>query len=243
MGDTEGLPSDRSLTGDATFQERFAQIEAAVDAGQTDLSRLGFWRLLRQVKADPVLSAHWAEVAGRIDQTAFAARVRWRFPVWLGNLALVLATTFGALAVVAAMEVSDPTAAGIALVLAGLVWSVSLHDLAHWVTGRAVGIRFTAYFFSRFPPRPGLKTDYATYLRARPTARAWMHASGALATKVAPFVAMGFWWATEAPGWAAWVLVGWGIFQILTDLLFSTRSSDWKKVNRERRVARAQASR
>jgi hypothetical protein len=238
MGDTEHPRAD-----EPTFQDRFARIEAAVDAGDTDLSRLGFWRLLREVKSDPILSAHWADAAGRIDGAAFTARVRTRFPIWLGNLVLVLATTFGALAVVVAMNASDPTVAGIALVFAGVVWSVSLHDLAHWVVGRAAGIRFTAYFLAGFPPRPGMKIDYATYLRASPTARAWMHASGALATKVAPFVALGFWWATDAPGWAAWVLLAWGIFQIVTDVLFSTKSSDWKKVNRERRIARAQPAR
>jgi len=40
---------------------------AAVDAGQTDLRALGFWRLLAKVKADPVLAHHWAEQAGRIE--------------------------------------------------------------------------------------------------------------------------------------------------------------------------------
>jgi hypothetical protein len=29
-----------------------------------------------------------------------------------------------------------------------------------------------------------------------------------------------------------------GIVQIVTDVLFSTKSSDWKKFNRERRAAR-----
>ena len=67
--------------------------------------------------------------------------------------------------------------------LAGGAWSVSLHCPAHWLAGRVAGIRFTSYFFGGpFPPRPGLKTDYATYLRADPAARAWMHASGAIVT-------------------------------------------------------------
>ena len=55
------------------------------------------------------------------------------------------------------------------------------HDLAHLVVGRLVGIRFTHWFIDG-PTRlqPGLKTDYASYLRTPPHARAWMHASGAL---------------------------------------------------------------
>ncbi|MFB3737697.1 MAG: hypothetical protein ACE14W_01880 [Candidatus Velamenicoccus archaeovorus] len=226
------------------FQDAFARIEAAVEGGDTDLSRLGFWRLLREIKVDPMLSEHWADVVGRIDGKAFERAVRPRFPVWFGNAVLVLGTLVGAAAVVLAMRTSSEVLAGLALVAAGLIWSLSLHDLAHWLVGRAVGIRFTSYFFGGpFPPRPGMKTDYATYLRTPPGGRAWMHASGALATKVAPFVALAFRWATEAPAWAAWILVGYGLLQIVTDVLFSTRSSDWKKVRRERAVARARAAR
>jgi hypothetical protein len=231
------------VEGREPFQEAFARIEAAVETGDTDLSRLGFWRLLREIKVDPTLSEHWADVVGRIDRAAFERAVRPRFPVWFGNAVLLIGTLVGAAAVVLAMRTSSEVLAGLALVAAGLIWSLSLHDLAHWLVGRAVGIRFTSYFFGGpFPPRPGMKTDYATYLRTPPGSRAWMHASGALATKAAPFVALAFWWATDAPAWAAWALVVYGVFQIVSDVLFSTKSSDWKKVKRERAVARAQAA-
>ena len=166
-----------------------------------------------------------------------------RFPVWFGNLVLAAGTLIGAGAAVVALRTEDPTLAGIALLVAAGAWSVSLHDLAHWAVGRLARIRFVAYFFGGpFPPRPGLKTDYATYLRASPIARARMHASGALATKVAPFVALAFWWATEAPAWAAWAIAALGVLQIVTDVLFSTKTSDWKRVKRERRIARVQGA-
>jgi hypothetical protein len=223
------------------LDEAFARIRAAVEAGDTDLSTLGFWRLLKRVKADPSLSERWADAAGAIDRAAFEARVRPRFPVWFGNLVLLAGTAFGIAALVVALRASDPTVAGIALVVAGGTWTVSLHDLAHMVVGRLVGIRFTSYFFGGPPPpRPGLKTDYATYLRAQPGARAWMHASGALATKAAPFVALAFYPASNAPAWAAWALLGIGVFTIATDVAFSRRLGDWKKVIRERDIARAQ---
>ena len=226
------------------LQAAFARIEAAVAAGDTDLSRLGFWRLLRQVKLDPALSTHWAEAAGRIDRAAFERAVRRRFPVWLGNAVLVLGTLVGGLAVVVAMDAESEVVAGLALVAAAGIWSVSVHCLAHWVVGRLVGIGFTSYSFGGpFPPRPGLKTDYTTYLRTPAGARAWMHASGALATKVAPFVVLGFWWATDAPAWSAWACLAIGVLQIVTDVVLSTKSSDWKKVARERRVARELAAR
>ena len=225
------------------FEAEFDRIEAAVDAGNTDLRALGFWRLLAKVKADAALSAHWAEQAGRIDRKAFEARVRRRLPVWLGNLVLLAEALLGAFAVGIALGTDDETIAGLGLLFAGVAWCVAFHSPTHWLVGRLVGIRFIAYFFGRqFPPRPGVKADYATYLRTSPRARAWMHGSGAVATKLAPFIALAFWPAADAPAWAALVLVALGAFQILTDVLFSTKSGDWKKVRRELRAARAQAA-
>jgi hypothetical protein len=234
-----GEPGASSPNGE-DYQDAFARMESAVDAHQTDLSALGFWRLLRRVKVEPVLAEHWADQAGRIDRKAFEARVRFRFPVWFGNLVLLMGVLFGAAATVYGMRSDIPTVSGWAFVLAGATWSVCVHDLAHWLVGRLVGISFLAYYIS-FPPWPGLKIDYASYLRASPAARAWMHASGTLATKVAPFAALGFCLAANGPAWAAWVLAGIGVFQIVTDILFSRTRSDWKRVARERALARALA--
>lgn len=226
-----------------SYREAFERIEAAVDAGQTDLRSLGFWRLLATVKADPALSSRWAEVAGRIDRKAFEARVRWRLPVWVGNALLLAGTAVGGAAVGLAVRSDSEVAAGLALLFAAGTWSLTWHDLAHWAAGRFAGITFTWYFLgARFPPSPGLKIDYATYLRAPAATRAWMHASGAIATKLASFAALAFWPATEAPAWAAWGLAVLGLLQIVTDVVFSVRSSDWKKVRRELRLARRQAA-
>jgi hypothetical protein len=239
MGEPGSLPPDGE-----SYQDTFARIESAVDAGQTDLSGLGFWRLLRRVKAEPMLAEHWAGQAGRIDRKAFEARVRFRFPVWFGNLVLLIGVVFGAAAIVFGMRCDNPTVAGSAFVVAGGAWSLCVHDLAHWAVGRMAGISFLAYFVGGpFPPRPGLKIDYASYLRASPAARAWMHASGALATKIAPFVALGFCLAANGPAWAAWVLAAMGALEIASDILFSRTRSDWKRVARERALARAQAVR
>jgi hypothetical protein len=157
---------------------------------------------------------------------------------------LLAGTAVGVGAIWFALTTSDPTLSGIALIASAVILSVSLHDLAHWTVGRLAGIRFTSYFFGGpFPPRPGIKTDYATYLRAAPEERAMMHASGAIASKIAPFISLAFWPASDAPAWAAWAIVAIGVGQIVTDVLFSTKSSDWKKVRRERKVARARQSR
>jgi hypothetical protein len=70
-----------------------------------------------------------------------------------------------------------------------------------------------------------------------------MHASGAIATKLAPFAALAFWPSTVASVWAAWALLALGVLEIGSDIVFSVRRSDWKRVRRELRIARLQANR
>jgi hypothetical protein len=215
------------------------RIEAAVAAGTTDLRSLGFWTIVRQVKLDRALVEEHADQIGRIDTTAFRAGVRLRVPVWLGNTLLVAGTIVGALAVGAAFVWQTPVWKGVALVAAGAIWSLSLHSPTHWLVGYMIGIRWTDYFLGGPPPpRPGLKSDYGTYLRADPDSRAWMHASGAIATKLAPFLALACWPASGAPWWAAAALAAIGLLEITTDVVLSTKSSDWKKFRREKALAR-----
>ncbi len=66
-----------------------------------------------------------------------------------------------------------------------------------------------------------------------------MHASGALATKAVPFLMLGAAWGMKAPAWTWVFLLLIGIVQVITDVTLSVKQSDWKKFNREMRVARA----
>jgi hypothetical protein len=225
------------------------RIGSAVDAGDTDLSRLGFWRVVAQIKRDDELIDRYAEQVGRIDAKAFRAGVRLRIPVWAGNALLLGGAAVGAVAVILAVRTANANPgqpatvelfSGLALLLAAGTWACGLESPTHWVVGRLVGIRLSDYFLGGPPPpRPGLKTDYATYLRASPMARAVMHASGALATKLAPFLALIFFATTDAAAWARSALWGVGVLLIVTDVFFSTKTSDWKKVRRELAVARS----
>jgi len=116
---------------------------------------------------------------------------------------------------------------------------VGVHGPAHQAYAWFAGIGITDYFLgSPSPPRPGVKVDYASYLRTDASRRAWLHASGALATKVAPFVAVALAPLTNAPGWAVIVMAAYGVLQIVTDVAFSTRTGDWKRYRRERAIAR-----
>lgn len=242
--------------GPEDYQETFAGIERQVDAGNTDLASLGFWRLVGRIKREPGLARHWAPDIGRIDRKAFERRVRFRVPVWLGNLLLLAATAVLVALVPVALDLArnaprpEPVLPGVLVVWAGLGLSASIHDLAHWVIGRILGIRFVAYFV-KGPPlfQPGIKIDYETYMKTEPGNRALMHASGALATKIAPFAIFAWVYFPHRaanydllPPWSLWVLLGSGVLTILTDVFSSTKKADWKKVRRERRVARIQRS-
>jgi len=225
------------------------RIEAAVTATDSDLRRLGFWRLVALLKRDDELIDRYADQVGRIDAAAFEKHVRIRVPVWIGLLLLVIGMVFGLFAFAFATWKGtpnfsferSPTLAGIALVVTAGAWMSASHSLTHWIVGRAVGIRFTSFFQPPALVPPGFKTDYASYLRVSPIARAWMHASGAIATKLAPFVvlALAAAYDVQAPGWAIAILWIIGIGQLVTDALISTKKSDWKKVRRELGVARA----
>jgi hypothetical protein len=213
-------------------------IEAEVATGRTDLGALGFWRLVASIKRDAVSLIELVDQVGRIDRAAFRARVRARVPVWLGTLTMVTVVLVGVVAIVLS-TVWTGAWAGIALLAAGGAWSLGIHGPAHQAFAWFSGIRITDYFLGGPPPpRPGIKTDYASYLRTDPSRRAWFHASGAVATKVAPFVAVALSPLTNAPAWAVIAMAAYGVFQIVTDVAFSTRTGDWKKYLREREIAR-----
>jgi hypothetical protein len=60
-----------------------------------------------------------------------------------------------------------------------------------------------------------------------------MHAAGATATKLIPFLMVGAALAAGVPAWATWALVTVGVATVITDILWSTKASDWKKFQRE----------
>jgi hypothetical protein len=253
-----------------------ARIRAEVEAGNTDLKALGFWRLLSKIKRDPGLIEAFADQAAAIDRAAFERRFRVRLPVWLGNGVLLLATAALVALIPIAVQLASPDVpnfwliyggtdppavvqerlgfpigpssplwGGLALLVSGAGLSVAVHDLMHWLIGRAGGIRFVAYFLDGpFKIQPGLKVEYASYLRTPPEVRAQMHAAGAIGSKAAPFIVFAAAYVTHwqngwelFPEWSLYGLLVLGAIQILTDVVWSTKKSDWKKWRRERRIA------
>jgi len=226
--------------------------ERALDAG-TSVRGTGFWAAVGAARRDRDLADRYADRIAAIDRRAFEAGVKLRVPAWIGIAVLLAGTLVGFGAIYVAfwgwggplcgfVEPCEPSPLWASIVFLGgfAALIVCTHCLAHWVVGRAVGIRFTHVFLGGPPPpRPGLKSDYATYLRASPRARALMHASGAIVTKLIPFAFLvpGLIWFFDW-NWLMWLLLIVGVTQIVTDLFLSTKVSDWKKVKRELEAAK-----
>lgn len=214
-------------------------IEAALDRAEEALSLdrglkdTGFWPAVRDVKRDDDLVARYADRIAKIDRRAFERGVILRVPASVGVPGLALKSAFGVAAVAWANSVSSVPAT--ILFLAGFgALIVGTHSLTHWIVGQLAGMRFTHVFLGGPPPpRPGVKTDYATYLRASAVERAVMHASGAVVTKLVPFLLIPFVPQTGSHRWLVWILVAVGVIQIATDVFLSTKVSDWMKVKRE----------
>ncbi len=210
-------------------------LEAAEEAVASGLpvAPTGFWRAVAAVKRDPALVETYADRIARIDRAALKSWALVTVSLWLGNVLMIGGTMIGLVTIAWAYSLEGNTAGIVFLVGFGILL-VTTHGLAHLVAGYLMGMRFTHWFAASIRrPTPGVKVDYSTYLRAPATSRAWMHAAGAIVTKVLPFAFLGAAFAADLPAWAIVLLVLVGFGQIATDILWSTKASDWKKFRRE----------
>ncbi|CAN5898718.1 hypothetical protein BH23ACT5_BH23ACT5_10380 [soil metagenome] len=208
--------------------------EAATASGE-GLKGTSFWKAVAAVKSSPELIEDFADQIGAIDRRAFENWATLVIPIGLGTSLAMMALALGVAGLVLAFSLSDPWSwisfgAGTAVLI------VTTHGLGHLVTGTLQGMRFTHWFIGTIGrPQPGIKVDYATYLRTPARQRAWMHASGALVTKVTPFLMVPLALAAGLPWWVTWGLVALGTLMAIADAAWSVKASDWKKFRREMR--------
>jgi hypothetical protein len=215
-----------------SIEESLAKAEKALDSG-SGLSGTGFWSAVTAVKRNTELAERYADRIAHIDEQAHRRWASLIIPLRLGNVLAWIALLIGLGLVWWAYELSG-TGALIAFFAGMGVLLAATHGLGHLVVGRLLGMRFSYWFVGEVTrPQPGVKIDYAVYLRTPPRKRAWMHASGALATKAVPFLLIGAAVAADLPAWVPWALAGLGLAMITTDVLWSTRASDWKRFRRE----------
>ena len=217
---------------DSQIETALAAAEEAVAAGSS-LSGTGFWSAVAAVKREPSQIARFGDRIAAIDQAAFSNWALIAVPLGVGT-ALMVAGTAAGLALIWWAYYLTGLGASIVFLLGTGVLMTTTHGLAHLVVGRLAGISFTAWFIgSWLQPQPGVKVDYRTYLATPPAKRAWMHASGAITTKLLPFALIGAAAASGAQGWVTVALLVIGVATIVTDFLWSTNASDWSRFRRE----------
>lgn len=196
------------------------------------LAGTGFWGLVGDAKQRP--DDYDLKRIAAIDRRAFEQWALLTIPVGVGTSLAVIAVVGG----VVLAGLAGGSALGDLWFLLGFgVVLVASHGLGHLIVGKAVGMRFTHWFVGTVGrPQPGVKVDYSTYLRVPARQRAWMHASGAIVTKMVPFIFLPVAFASGVSGWVPLVITIIGIAGIVTDLMWSTKVSDWKKFRREMRL-------
>lgn len=210
--------------------------EASIAAGK-GLGGTGFWSVVAEVKANPELVDRYADRIAAIDTRAHSNWALITIPLWLGTSVMVLALA-GGVALIGWAYYLESWPAIIVFGIGVVTLLGTTHGLAHLLVGWSVGMRFTSWFIGKISqPQPGVKIDYSTYLRTPPRSRAWMHASGAIVTKAIPFLMVPAAIAADLPTWVVWVLLVAGVGQLITDALWSTQASDWKKYHREMEFA------
>ena len=220
------------------IESSIANCESELAAGRApNVGTHGVWKAVAGVKRHPELVSRYADRVARIDRAVFVDRVKLRFPAMLGVALLSIGSLVGLVILWLAGGFDHPVRELAVLIGMGALL-VCTHNLAHFVVGTVTGIRFTDWYLD-LPrrPQPGLKIDYASYLRAPARSRAWMHASGALVTKIVPFAVIPYAAAIGCDAWAIVVLLIIGVVQIATDLAWSVKASDWKKFRREMKLA------
>lgn len=224
---------EHSLLGDeAQVEDELVEMLESIKAGEEiDTSR--FWSIVGQVKRDPDLKADLANLVGAVDTELFKRSSLVKLPMVLGNVLELGLLVAGALLVYLAIYpfvlplptgVSLPFLSGVLFLVGQVALATAVHPLAHQLVGRMNDISFSFYFLNG-PAKvePSVKTNYATYLRAPPSARAKMHLSGAVATNLLALTVLAAGVAFGAPGWSlllmAFVFVGGALNEFAPALL------------------------
>jgi len=165
--------------------------EATAESGPSveELRDLGFWGAVRAAKRDPAIEEQYADRIGEIDRKAFG--LASTMPLWAGVLIALGLTAAGVGLMWLGIRLGAELLTALAFFASAALLATAPHSLTHLVAGKLVGIEFSFYFLNGpLKYEPTVKTDYATYLRATPRSRAFMHASAAIASTVLPLLVL-----------------------------------------------------
>ncbi len=201
------------------------EIEEYAEKGKYHKS---FWKLVDEIKKGK-FKEH-IDFVGRIDEKVYRKRTRIKVGISYGNSILL---------VLLIISIFLLTRGGYLFLLGALCIPWIVHPLAHYIVGKAYGIDFL-FYFPNGPAKiePTLKIDYATYLRASARKRAYMHASGVIATLSSAFLMVILSFLSKQNALIKFVLIAYFLILLITDLAFSPKFGDLKRYKREMRYVR-----
>ena len=135
-----------------------------------------------------------------------------------------------------------------AMLLAWVLLYFCSHAIAHWLVGRAVGIRFQFYtiggtgnpegwppglrWIFQHLPFFGVQTEKVSMQNARPAAKALMWSAGVTSSAILPTLGAFVAWRSSVPGsgWFCLFAVGWAFGTLASN--WTSRSGDYSKAQR-----------
>jgi len=193
---------------------------------KTNYSVNVFREVVESIKREKINDDMMLQDLENLSRKRFSEKVRFTLSVSLGNL-LEGGATIAVLVMVFLVN-SDWM-----LYVSAIALMTTLHPLAHYLTGKLSGIRFTHYYLNG-PAKiePTLRIDNISYLKASGKQRAFMHISGVLGTVAAPLIAALI-AVNKGANSAAFNLVILFLLLIIFELLTSTKIGDLMKAKRE----------
>jgi hypothetical protein len=171
-----------------------------------------------------------------------------RLSIPAGNCLQAAGILAACLALCLAQSAQKPTLAVTAMVAAWVLLYFFAHGIAHWLVGRALGIRFLFYTVGgtgnpeAYPsglrwifehlPFFGVQTEKVSVENASPMARALMWSAGVTSSALVPTLSSFLAWRSHVPGSGPFLLFAiiWGLATLASN--WTSRTGDYSKARR-----------
>lgn len=175
-------------------------------------------------------------------------RVFARLSIAVGNFLQALGILAAGSALIVSRSAHSTAVAITAMVLSWILLYFSAHAIAHWLVGRAVGIRFRSYTIGGtgnpggWPPGVrwifehlpffGVETDKMSMQSVRPGAAALMWSAGVTSSAVIPTLSAFLAWRSGVPGskWFCLFALFWALGTLASN--WTSRTGDYSKARR-----------
>jgi hypothetical protein len=180
--------------------------------------------------------------------TTTKRRVFARPSIAAGNLLQAGGILGAGFALMASRSARSPAMAVAAMLLAWVLLYFCAHAIAHWLVGRAVGIRFLFYtvggtgnpegwppglrWIFEHLPFFGVQTEKLSMQNASPTAKALMWSAGVTSSAILPTLGAFLAWRSGVPGsgWFCLFALFWAVGTLASN--WTSRTGDYSKARR-----------